>query len=242
LQERLVEIIAAEFVRQTRFDPRHKAATEQQLYDALPAALRTLQQRGETNLDVNGYQARITAQQLQAAGQRLFDSARECMGLLRPDDHVLADPLAALLPGLTGAFARLDVLAPDDMYRALQMHQRELIQREQALSFVSTLPCLRQKIVPRIEPSGAQQTTSGKAAAQPTHLLYRHKARPLHESGTALTDGCEIFRGTTGWQLRGGDSSATVNGTAYRSGQILASGDVIAIGAGDAALLIEVVA
>ena len=42
LQERLVELIAAEFVRQTRFDPRRKAATEQQLYDALPAALRAL--------------------------------------------------------------------------------------------------------------------------------------------------------------------------------------------------------
>src|SRR5690606_1460662 len=40
LQERLVELIAATFVRQTRFDPRRKAATEQHLYDALPAALR----------------------------------------------------------------------------------------------------------------------------------------------------------------------------------------------------------
>ena len=35
LQERLVEIIAAGFIRQTRFDPRRKASTEQQLYDAL---------------------------------------------------------------------------------------------------------------------------------------------------------------------------------------------------------------
>jgi hypothetical protein len=67
-------------------------------------------------------------------------------------------------------------------------------------------------------------------------------ARPLTESGTALAGGCEIYRGTEGWQLRGGDSSATVNGVAYRAGQILASGDAIAIGTGDAALLIEVMA
>jgi hypothetical protein len=245
LQERLVEIIAAEFVRQTRFDPRRKAATEQQLYDALPAALRTLQERGETNLDVNGYQARVSARQLQPAGQRLFDSARESMGLLRPNDHVLADPLAALLPGLAGAFARLDVLAADDMYRALHLHQEHLIQREQSLSFVTTLPCVEQKIIPRAEPPGAPlatiQAASSKPATRPTHLLYRHVARPLLESGTALGGGCEIYRGTAGWQLRGA-SSPMVNGAAYRPGQVLASGDAITIGDEDTALLIEVFA
>jgi hypothetical protein len=50
LQERLVEVIASGFIRQTRFDPRRKAATEQQLYDALPDTLRTLRQEGEINL------------------------------------------------------------------------------------------------------------------------------------------------------------------------------------------------
>src|SRR5210317_652587 len=50
IQERLVEIIASAFIRQTRFDPRRKAATEQQLYDALPNALRALGQANETNL------------------------------------------------------------------------------------------------------------------------------------------------------------------------------------------------
>jgi hypothetical protein len=67
-------------------------------------------------------------------------------------------------------------------------------------------------------------------------------ARPLSESGTALAGGCEIYRSKEGWQLRGSDASATVNSAAYRSGQILASGDTIALGAGDTALLIEVVA
>jgi F0F1-type ATP synthase epsilon subunit len=231
LQEHLVEIIATEFVRQTRFDPRHKATTEQLLYDALPAALRALQSRAETNVDVNGYQARISAQQLQAAGQRLFDSARECMGRLRPDDHVLADPLAALLPGLTGAFTRLDIVGTDDVCRALQLHQEQLIQREQDLSFVTTLPCLEEKIIPRAAP-----------VSSPTHVLYRHVARPLHESGTALAGGCEIYRSKDGWQLRGADAATMVNGARYFPDQILASGDAITIGGGSAALLIEVVA
>lgn len=242
LQERLVEIIAAEFVRQTRFDPRHKAATEQQLYDALPAALRALQSRAETNVDINGYQARISAQQLLAAGQRLFDSARECMGLLRPDDHVLADPLAALLPGLGGAFTRLDIVGADDVCRALQLHQEQLIQRAQSLNFVTALPSLDQKIVPSPAPERALQAATGEPASWPTHLLYRHVAQPLLASGTALAGGCDIYRSKLGWQLRGADASVMVNDAPYVPGQLLSSGDTITIDGGNKALLIEVVA
>jgi hypothetical protein len=242
LQERVVEIIAAEFVRQTRFDPRHKAATEQQLYDALPAALRALQSRAEVNVDVNGYQARISAQQLRVAGQRLFDSARECMGLLRPDDHVIADPLAALLPGLPEAFTRLDIVDADAVCRALQLHQERLIQREQALSFITALPCVQEKIIPRAAAPDTRQPAAGTAAGRPTHLLYRHVARPLHEAGTALAGGGEIHLGTEGWQLRGADAATVVNGARYLPGQVLRSGDAISLNGGSTVLLIEVVA
>lgn len=251
LQERLVEIIAAEFVRQTRFDPRRKAATEQQLYDALPAALRALQDRVETNIDVNGYQARISGHQLQGAGQRLFDSARAAMGSLGAGDQVIADPLAALLPGLGSAFARLDVLAADDIQRALHAHLDALVQREQALHFVTALPRLAQKAVAgaavAVAPlaaiaTPAPQPAPTKPASRPTHLLYRHMARPLSAAGTALWDGWELYRDGGGWQLRGGAAGAMVNGAPYRPGQLLGTGDAIAIGAGDAALLIEVVA
>ncbi|MDE0929830.1 MAG: hypothetical protein OSA77_04020 [Halioglobus sp.] len=249
LQERLVELIAASFVRQTRFDPRRKADSEQQLYDALPGALRTLQTTSETNLEVNGYQARISAHDLQTAGKRLFDSARETMGILRPDDHVIADPLAALLPGLTTLFERVDVLQADDICRALQSHQAQLIQREQALSFVTALPCLNAEVVssdsaneaPQVTPSAVQPPTQA-STTQPTHVLYRHRAQPLIETGTTLKGGYAIYRSSEGWQLRDNGTAATVNGATYHSGQILACGDAINTGPGDTdtALLIEV--
>jgi hypothetical protein len=244
LQERLVELIAAEFVRQTRFDPRRKAATEQQLYDALPAALRALQSSAETNVDISGYQARISAQQLQTASARLFDSARESMGVLRPDDRVIADPLAALLPGLRGAFQQLDILDAQDTYRALQQHQEHLIQREQALSFITTLPSLAQSETADVAQSAIPAPPAPApvvvTASRATHLLYQHIARPLADSGTALTAGWELFRAGGGWQLRGNGPAATVNGAAYRVGQTLDAGDAIVIGGGDPALLIEV--
>lgn len=256
LQEKLVEIIAAEFVRQTRFDPRRKASTEQQLYDALPAALRALHERVEANVDVNGYQARIHAQQLLGAAQRLFDSARAAIGAAHAGELVIADPLAALLPGLQGAFARVDVLAGDDIQRALLLHHDRLLQREQALHFVNALPCLAQKTAagtgvasapaaPDIPPAatpGAPPALASKPVSRPTHLLYRHLARPLSANGTALWDGWELYRGSEGWQLRGSGDGAQVNGAPYRSGQLLGTGDSIAIGSGEPAQLIEVVA
>ena len=254
LQERLVELISAEFVRQTRFDPRRKAATEQQLYDALPTALRALHHSAETNLDINGYQARVSTHQLQAAGQRLFDSANDSVGVLRPQDRIIADPLAALLPGLTSAFQNLDILQADDMYRALRLHEERLVQREQALSFITALPCaeLRADVHSATATQAEQSQASEPAVATPppapkpvsraTHLLSQHVAQPLLASGTALADGWELYRANEGWQLRGTGANATVNGRPYQIGQLLDSGDAIVIGASAAAVLIEVTA
>jgi hypothetical protein len=244
LQERLVELIAAAFVRQTRFDPRRKAASEQQLYDALPAALQALKASAETNVDVNGYRARISGNELEAAGKRLFDSIRESMGILRPDDQVIADPIAALLPGLASEFPGLDILQTDDMRRALQSHEGQLVQREQALDFVTTLPRLKEKQITEATPASAPLTTkdepSEKPASQPTHLLQNHVAQPLTNTGMAMANGWEIFHSEQGWQLRGSGSAPRVNGREYHPGQILGTGDSVSTGEGPAVTLIEV--
>lgn len=240
MQERLIEIIAAAFIRQTRFDPRRKAASEQQLYDNLPDTLRTLEQDSEANLEVHGYRARITRNDLSAAGQRLFDSAPDTMGILRPDDRVVVDPVAALLPGLGGHFPQMEVLETDSVRRALQLHQQQLIKRGEALNFVTSLPCLEDKIIPQV------QQTAIPAAAEPavelpvaTHLLQDCIARPL-VAGIDLGAGWELHKSNNEWQLQGSGATARVNGTDYQPGQTLACGDNIAIDNGQDVKLIEV--
>jgi hypothetical protein len=247
VQERLVEIIAAAFVRQTRFDPRRKADSEQQLYDALPATLLALQNSSETNVDVNGYQARINSSDLQAAGTRLFDSARESIGLQQPGDQVIADPLAALVPGLKNQFQNLDFLQSNDIHRALLLHQEQLVQRGEGLSFITSLPCMQEKIEPTEETATAVVAAPTPIPTQlptqekpPTHLLREHCATPLSASGTALAAEWELYKGEQGWLLRGTGTAAAVNGEAYTNGQTLACGDSISIGATFDALLITV--
>lgn len=244
LQEQLVEIVASAFIRQTRFDPRRKAATEQHLYDALPDALRALGRDSETNLEVNGYRARITRGELLAAGQRLFDSAPEALGVLQAGDRLIVDPVAGLLPGLQEHLPRAEVLAADGVRLALDQHLDLLVQREQALSFVTALPCLDQLAAPPASAQAAPATPAPAVTAEvgpePSHLLRGHVAQALAAAGTALDDGWEIYRDAGGWQLRGKGGEVLVNGEPHGAGQPLYAGDSIRLGPDQLFQLIEV--
>jgi len=241
LQERLVEIIAAAFIRQTRFDPRRKAETEQALYDNLPEALRQLRQQTETNIEVNGYRARINRSEMHVAGQKLFDSAPEAMGVLRADDRVLLDPLAALLPGLETHFSAAELLNPEALPQAIAEHETKLVQRDQALTFVTSLPCLAQSIHPDtpapVEKPAEIEVPSGP---EPTHLLLADVARPLVAEGTEISEGVNVRQSEGRWVLAGDPESAQLNGKTAQQSDTLVRGDRITTADGTEALLIEV--
>ena len=189
------------------------------------------------------------------AGQRLFASVPEILGAIGPDDQVLVDPVAALLPGLGEHLPQMEVLATDSVRLALEKHQGQLVQREQALSFVTSLPMLGSNVAsavhkpaPVAEPEPAVAvpdpapipTPTPTPAPAPTHLLVDDRAQPLATDGTALQHGCELYLGDGGWQLRGDTSAAQLNGSPYRAGQLLQCGDSIQIDNGSEARLIEV--
>ncbi|MCB1702484.1 MAG: hypothetical protein KDI14_16810 [Halioglobus sp.] len=239
LQEKLVEVIATAFIRQTRFDPRRKAITEQQLYDALPAALRALRHDNETNIEVNGYRAGINRSELLAASQRLFDSARDAIGAPRPGDKVIADPLAGLLPGLTDRLPGLELLQGDSARSALEQHLDRLVERGQALSFVTALPSVAAPL-PTQAPEPAPFAPLVAARPTATHILKGHSALPLTDSGNSLDRGWELQATAGGWTLRGAGPEVLVNGSAQTPDQVLGGGDTIRIGDGPELVLIEV--
>ena len=245
LQERLVETIAAAFIRQTRFDPRRKAGTEQALYDRLPHVLRDLQQRGETSLEVNGNRASINRRELVAAGQRLFTSAPEAMGVSQPDDRILLDPVAALLPGISEQLGGTQVLAAEALPASVISHLDRLVQRGEAQTFISTLPCTNQLIEPAtgaLEPAQPTPPPEPAAGPAPTHLLRGSTATGLQPAGTDLGAGYTLHRDGEAWLVTGDNPAAlAINGGAY-NGQALGTGDAIALPGGDEVRLIEVIA
>ncbi len=235
VQERLVELVASAFVRQTRFDPRRKAESEQQLYDALPGVLQTLNINPEANVEVMGYRARINRAELRSAGERLFTSAAEGMGIVQADDQIIIDPVAGLLPGLMGAFPHATLIQSETLPVAIEQH-RELLTggnnnpEENTLPFITTLPCTVSSVVEET-PDTAAQAPPTVAPAQPegrtaTHILINAVASILNPAGTKLANGCELFALHDAWQIRG-DSQCTVNGKAYQPGQALYCGDRI---------------
>lgn len=234
LQERLVEVIASAFIRQTRFDPRRKAETEQQLYDALPRALQTLASGGESNIEVNGYRARVVSADMASAGQRLFNAAAETMGSLSPADRLVVDPLVALLPDLANRLPEAQVAAADTLWQACQQHGDHLFNRGGPLSFVNTLPCLARDNNGPIEPQALDPAPL--AITQPTHLLAGATARPL-SAGMSIAPGLEMSRADNHWLLSGDGS---LNGQALQSDQALAAGDRVVAADGSEFLLIEV--
>lgn len=234
LQERLVEIIAAAFVRQTRFDPRRKADSEQQLYDALPSTLQSLGKAPETNIEVMGYRARINRTELQPAGGLLLTSASEAMGVLRPDDRVIADPLAGLLPGLMEQLPRAQLVGNRDLSEAVEQHIENLVQNGEELHFVTSLPRLDSRTtadrVDGLSDASAELPAAGETPVSrhttPSHLLVNAVATPLSPAGVALSGELELYCQQGNWMLRGEDA-VQVNGENYNSGQVLHCGDKI---------------
>ena len=244
LQERVVEAVATAFIRQTRFDPRRRAETEQQLYDALPAALKQLRQSTETSLTVNGYHARIARGDLEAASATLASSVSGSLG--QPGATLLLDPLAALLPGLRERLGGT-LLRAADLPRALAAHEALLVQRAEALVFVASLPLLGDRAPAPQAPAAEAEKVAPAAAPQapprPTHILLGSAARPLQADGTSLGSGWSLLQtGNAQWQLHAASGAGALehNGQPGRDSNSVASGDRLRLPDGADALLITV--
>ncbi|GAB5445147.1 hypothetical protein [Gymnodinialimonas sp.] len=225
LQEKIVEIVAREFVRQTRFDPRRSAASEQTLYDALPAALRSLQTSTETNVEIDGYRARIARSDLVKASEGLRRSIEETAnGSPAP---MIADPLAALLPGFVDALTGARIIDQDDLHNAMSSQLEHLVQRAANLHYITALPRLESNAAASASPIDPVAQSPGRAAA--THLLNGHSAMTLANANSLLPDGCALRHEKDGWRLAVQGASASVNGERVDSETSLIAGDQLEI-------------
>ena len=177
-------VIAEAFVRQTRFDPLHSAATEQALYDRLPNWLAQFGSGAAVTLELpaglRSHRASLPADALNGALAAL--SSRIASGVAAAvtdaaQTAVLLSARAAAVPGLADAITAacgvrpqpLDALAPT---RGALLHAERIRADGEALPFVTRLPARGPVIVEvAAEPV--------PAAPQPTHLLLDDIASPL---------------------------------------------------------------
>lgn len=201
LQQAWIDMIAATFVRKTRFDPLHEAAGEQRLWNGLPDWLAALERDPALTLELPAAGANLavelTRADFAAAAHGVYDAVAHALQRARPQGGPLHVRLSHRWTGLPGFVDRLAELRDCEL-RSLPRGAAALgalafervLQRDPAqLTLVQRLPVALLR-----GPAGVIGPTVRVAPEdRPTHVVYRGRAWPLgHEPlqvGSAVTPG-----------------------------------------------------
>jgi hypothetical protein len=189
-RQAMAAAVATAFVRETRFDPLHQAATEQTLHDRLPEWLRAL-------IDVEATDAEI---QLGAATHRIVlprtllataveTVAADILRLVqsaRPPGmplHLCFTPRVAEVPGLVARLGGLRDCLPVELPEGAAAlgavrAATGIVRPVDAIALVHRLP-LQAAAPAEPVPEPLAADTAVPADAVPTHVLFRGRAWPI---------------------------------------------------------------
>jgi hypothetical protein len=198
-RQAIATVVATNFVRETRFDPLHQAATEQRLHDLLPGWLQALADADEIPAEIEfgatAYQIRLQRAQLVDAvapitGEvlRLVQSARPPGALV----HLCFTPRVAAIPGLVARLAGLRdcvmvELAPGAAALGALASAPAIVRPVDAIALVHRLPLA---VANTADESSVPSVMNVPAEAVPTHVLFNGRAWPI--SSTPLTLGWSV--------------------------------------------------
>jgi hypothetical protein len=185
-----LRMIGREFVARTRFDPLHRAATEQQLFDALPGWLEQLQSSDGVDIEVpfegEAHAARLTREQFAAEADGLYTELLMRVHRLRTPGHattiVLGDRAAAL-PGLAQRFAEFNdcsvVRSAPGAAVVAACALDNVEQVEDTVQLRCAVARLDRAVAARLPWQTLQDARPADVVAAPSHLLYRGQAVAL---------------------------------------------------------------
>jgi hypothetical protein len=187
LQQAWLDLVAAAFVRRTRFDPLHEAASEQRLWDALPGWLATLSREPGVTIEASAagetLAVELSREDFAAAAGPTYDAVLHALQRARPARGPLQLRLSHRWTGLPGFAERLsglrdcEVLSLPRGAAALGAlaYERVLRRDPDALVLVQRLP-----VPPRATAAApVPAAPSVPPEARPTHLVYRGLARAI---------------------------------------------------------------
>lgn len=189
--ETWMRMIGREFVRQTRFDPLHQAATEQQLFDRLPAWLETLATGEFAEVEVafgsETHALRLAREQFEHEADALYSELLMRVHRLRTAGHATTIALserAASLPGLAARFAEFNdcgvVRCAPGIAAAAACALGELWQGGgDTVQLLSAAPRIDASAGVRFDWPVLQEARPAEAVTSPTHVLYRGQAIAL---------------------------------------------------------------
>jgi hypothetical protein len=203
-----VESIAEEFVRTTRFDPLHQAATEQELYSRLPAALEIFKSHSsfifEISHERHRYRTALLWDLLKQKSDAVYDEI--CRSIVKMRDAHGKNSLLIVLQ-LTHRIARL----PGLQDKLSEIEHCQIMELEPGAGALGVLRIWDQ-LKDRHSGNGASFFTSrpwrqadpkvsqtipyeAPEKMRPTHLLYRDVAYPISQK--PLVMGCDSYPAET---------------------------------------------
>ncbi len=192
LYRKIVDMVAHEFVRSTRFDPLHTAATEQELYNRLPGILSHLQHHQSMIFEISGgskpYRITLQRDSLTRQAEPVYNEIIRLIKRMQKKRGEGLDSLALQishrlnrLPGFRELLAVIEDIEIIDLEQgaaakgALQIWNELNAQSDrQGISFFTSRPWQRRSRSPALESAPG---IDGQAT--PTHLLYRSIAYPI---------------------------------------------------------------
>ena len=203
--------VATTFVRETRFDPLHQAATEQRLHDLLPAWLQALATTEEADAEIEfgatAYRIRLGRAQVVDAVEALTTEVLRLVQSARPPGalmHLCFSPRVAEIPGLVARLTGLRdcvmvELAPGAAATGALLSAAAIARSPDAITLVHRLPLAAAAVA---DDSNRQSAADVPAEAIPTHVLFNGRAWPI--TSTPLTLGWSVGAGARALTLPAG--------------------------------------
>jgi hypothetical protein len=196
LEQLCIEIVAGNFVKQTRFDPLYRAQTEQMLADAVGTWLQALQQNESVPVSLTvgpeNPQTELTRAQWLTAAEPCFAALLQLVQSARPAGQMLelrVGRCAQLLPGLVARLRELNscvvTLLPEGASARGALRHHAAILRGTEPALVCQLPLELEALAER-----PRESASPNAARSATHVLCDGRAWPLRSE--PLTVGTQV--------------------------------------------------
>lgn len=210
LQDRWARRAAEAFIRQSRFDPLHAAASEQALYDRLPDWLEALSRDESVEVEIrqqdNRHRATLRASEMLDAAQSIYTDLLEALAREGAGASILLGSRMARLPRFAERVPEAQSLAEDAPLRGALHNAARVRSEERALRFVTRLPAGEAPLTVAAVPAVATPTraTIGHVARvrAATHLVAGNSAlrllgERLYLAGSAA-DGWRLSRSDPG--------------------------------------------
>ncbi|MGB5103716.1 MAG: FHA domain-containing protein [Steroidobacteraceae bacterium] len=202
LQQAWLDLVAATFVRKTRYDPLHEATTEQRLCDGLPAWLERLNDASTVTITVEAtggpHTIELANSDFAAAAARIYDEYARVLQRARSAGGPLHVRLSHRLATLPGLDARLGEIRDCELVRlprgaaALGALAYEAQLRQGGNGGVALVQHLPVPVRPGVARAPAASSRI-PPDARPTHVVFQGRAYPIDARplllGSAVGDG-----------------------------------------------------